>query len=101
MAEDWFPKPNITNYTGLVEYANTVTSDVFGASIPLMVFIISFIVTGRTLETNRSIFVSSFISMILGYLFRVIGWTPDYMVVVFAVMFGSSGLILWWKGKGG
>ena len=100
MAEDWFPKPNITNYTGLVDYANVVTDNIFGASIPLMVFIISFIVTGRTLETNRSIFVSSFISMVMSYLFRVINWTPDYMVVLFVVMFGSSGLIIWWKTRG-
>jgi hypothetical protein len=87
MATDWFAQPNITNYTGMVTYANEVTNNVFGASLPWLVFIVAFMtLSGYGYKTERSVLVSGYLAWVLSILMRVLGWVPDYIVVVFSIL---------------
>lgn len=97
---DWFVQPNITNYTGMVEYANTVTGGVFGSSLPWLVFIVSFIgLTGFGYKTEQSLVVSGYLAWVLSILMRLLGWVPDYMVVIFAVIVSVSMLLIYKSSK--
>lgn len=99
MAADWFAQPNITNYTGIVDYANQVTDNIFGVSLPWMIFIVAFItLNGYGYRTERSALVSGYIAWVMSILMRVLGWVPDYVVVLFAIITGV-GVFLAYKEK--
>lgn len=84
-----FTEPNITNYTGMINYANDVTGDVFGMTFPFMIFIISFIAMSKY-PPEKSIVASGFITTVLSVLLRMLGIVPDNIVVLVIVITGAA-----------
>lgn len=96
----WFVKPNMTNYTGMIEYVNCYTDNLFGASIPWLVFIVSFTVfaTARY-PPLKSIMASGYISWIVAILMALMGWTESYMVTIFGIITAAFTALVLWKEK--
>jgi len=91
MVADWFTQPNITNYTGMVTYANEVTGDVFGASIAWLVFIVAYVVFSTAgYAPSKAVMGSSYISWVLSMLMAFLGWVEPYIIVIFAVLMAVS-----------
>jgi len=97
---DWFTKPNITNYTGMVTYANEVTNNFFGASIPWIVFIVGVItLNAYGYKTEQSVLTSSFLAWVLSILMRILGWCPDMVTVMFAIMIAVTTFFMYYKDR--
>jgi len=98
MAWTTYPQPNITNYTGIFDYANEVTTNVFGASIPWLVFIVAYTIfsTGGY-PPLKSIMGASYLAWVIAIMMSVLGWVETYMVVIFAIMVAASTAISFWK----
>lgn len=90
MMTSWYPQPNITNYTGLFEYADSVTEGAFTLAIPFMIFIIVFVGTPNSFTPNKKFLVSGLFSGIISVLLRVLGWCDDWVVVLFAMIILAS-----------
>ena len=57
---DWtFPIPNITGYEDLFEYSNEITNNMFGISLLLIIFMVSF-VASKNLPTEKAFSISCF-----------------------------------------
>lgn len=97
MPWDWtsFPEPNVTNYTGMLNYANEVTGFMFGNFLVFAIFIVAFI-SLRNYPTGKAFAVSSYITFVLSMLLTILGLTAAYMPVFFFV-FSLVGAAFIWK----
>jgi hypothetical protein len=80
---------NITNYTGMITYSNTITGSYFGLSVIFMTFIISYIMT-RRYPTAVAIAFSGYISFVLSIFLRILNVVADWVVILFAVFVISA-----------
>ena len=105
---DWFPQPNITNYTGIIDYVNIVTrtnpnvpeTGIFGPSVIWLIFIVA--LSGQMAyghSTLKSIMVASYISWVMSILMNFLNWVPNYMVIIFAVMDAASTMLSFYRKK--
>jgi hypothetical protein len=91
-----FPSPvNMTNYTAIFEYANTVTDSWFVPLFLIALLVVIFLSLIRY-DFKRAGFVSFFITFIVSAMVRAIGLVPDWWIWVPGVGLMIFGLILWW-----
>ena len=87
---------NATTFTELMQYANTVSGDVFGIMVLVSVFLVIFVASGRQ-DQGAGLAASLFITTILSYIMAAMDVVGDYVawVMTFALM---GAVILLYKG---
>tara|TARA_Y100000310_G_scaffold309833_1_gene354369 strand:- start:43 stop:360 length:318 start_codon:yes stop_codon:yes gene_type:complete len=94
-----FPAPNFTGdgMSGLVTYVNTVTNNLFGASILFMVYSIAFL-SLKNYSVIHANMAASFITLMVTLALWVSQLVPAYYITIIMVMFLISVLMLAVKG---
>ena len=92
-----YPLPNATDLLGLAQYNNSITNDMFGLSLMLLIFIILYGSMSYT-RSPVSLQVSLFITAIIGFLMLIINLVGMWVPMVFLVGFVASMIFLY---KGG
>jgi len=80
----------------LMQYTNTVTNDTFGSGILIAIFVIFFISTRRF--GHAGTLSSLFSTTMIGWVMRVLGLVPEFIVLFFTV--GLIGMTLYYFLKG-
>jgi len=91
-----FPMPhelNLTGYPGLFEYANELTSSLFGMSVLVIIFIVSFMI-GSKKDSREGYAAASFVTLIFSFFFGVLNLISGEIIVIFIVMTALSAFIL-------
>lgn len=100
VGNDFFIKPNITNYTDMFEYANCVTSSFFGEGIVWIVFIVVFGTTlTRSPSVMKSIMTSAFISWVVAIMMHLLNFVSTNSVVIFFFITVISATLVFAEGK--
>jgi len=91
----WIPYTiaNETSWYGLFRYANTITNDFFGMSFLFLVFIVCFVAL-RRYPAKEGFATSSFLTVLLGVLMKLIGLVSDEILLIFVVATAISVLFL-------
>lgn len=88
-----YPNPNVTGYVELLQYTNTVTNNLFGLGLLLMIFIVSFL-SLKIYTTERAFATASFITAMSSYFLAILGLIATIIVVVPTIMALISIIIL-------
>lgn len=89
-----FPRPNISTFVDFLEYGNYVSNNLYMNLGVGAFFIVSFITLMGYTEPKKAFATSSFITMILSFLFHTVGVLSEYLVAVFVIMTALSAFYL-------
>lgn len=87
---------NVTNFVTWMQYNNTVTDNMFGIGILVMLFIVVFIAF-KQYETEQAFASACFISLIASIMLRVVGLVGSNVVLVFVILSAISAVLLYLK----
>jgi len=97
---DWKPYPlpgqdyNITNYTSMVGYAQTVTSGMFGIFLVIMIYVITFVITSRRMVPGVSFVIASYFTLMMSVMLRIMNLVNDQLVLLLIVLTVGSTIAL-------
>lgn len=72
---------NVTSIDEMLVYTNNVTEQLFGLTMLIVIFIISFSYMKQYYRTQECLVASSFITMISTILFFIIGIVPESYII--------------------
>lgn len=88
---------NTSSYVGLMQYANSVTENMFGTLVCFTLFII-FFVGFRRYREDIAFATAGVIMAVLSILLRATGLVGDWLVVLF-IFVGAAGSLLMYTRK--
>ena len=91
-----YASPSIQNLTAIFEYANTITGSMFGVSIVLMTFIISFISMMR-FQMEHALLSSMFITFVIATLLWAAGLVASQFVIWIVVALAGIIVMQWFN----
>lgn len=77
-----YPKPNISTFTEFFEYSNRVTNHHFMNLGVMGFWIVAFVALSGYTEPKNAFAASSFISMVLSFIFFTVGLINEYIVLI-------------------
>lgn len=94
----YFGQLNGSNIVDIMSYNNNVTGDVFGLTIVLMVFVLSFVVVSRNQQIESAIATSMFITFISAVLLASMTViNPTY--IAWTIVGLAISVFVLWKSK--
>jgi len=89
----YFPMANVTGFPEQFIYANTLTDNLFGIMILVLVFAVAFMHGSRD-DTGRAFASASFICLLLSFFLGVLNLINGNIVIVFIVLTALSAFVL-------
>ncbi len=84
---------NATRFYNLFEFANTATSDWFGVSFAVLIWVVAFF-SMKNFDTPRAFAFASTVSAVLSILLMAAGLIGGYLVSIFVIMSALSVIYL-------
>lgn len=84
-----FPDPNITTAVQYVQYANTVTNNLFWNFFIIVLAVIVFIGL-KSFKTEAALSATCFFMTIVAFLLWLLGLSSSTFIIVFCVITGAS-----------
>lgn len=86
-----FPYPNVSDYQELMQYNNTVTGNLFGPVLLLIIFMVCFIATkGNRYSTGTAFTFASFTTMISSALLAVLEIVSSEIILFLIIIVAIS-----------
>ncbi len=86
-----FQYPNVSNYQELMQYNNTITNNMFGPVLLLIIFMVCFIATkGNRYSTGTAFTFASFTTMISSTMLAIIGIVSSEIILFLIIIVAIS-----------
>ncbi len=89
---------NITDFTGIINYSNTISEGFLGVGILLMTFVITFVL-GKNYSTDKALGFSGFITFLIGLLLRASGLINNTTMNILIFMIVGIIVYVWFLSK--
>ena len=90
---------NYTDFTGLIQYSNSISGDIFGIMLLVSAFIVIFMAGSTKGKIDVGLSSAMFVTTILSYLLVAMGGVGDWVAWTMTILLVASVVVLYRGGE--